>query len=407
MLEKNSKIRMLTTLVILALLTAFLSNDLYLPSMPLLAQYFSVNANIMQITVTAWFAGAMTLQLVLGPLSDAFGRKPLLVSSLILLAIGSAICAFAPNITAFIFGRFLEGVAASGIMVTSYAAVHEGASSGTQATKLLGYVGMCSAAAPVAGPLIGGYVSAYLGWAMNFYLVILLSILSASFIGRTLPESNAKKTPVHWEKLIGTYKMLIKNQRYMLTVSSYAFMFFAGGAFLGGIAFIMVDILQQPVQHVGYAIFPLLIIYMFTAGLTGHLVKLISPKNIILISLTLATVSMIVFFFASILLKPSLTLIITCIGLYYAGLGLSGPHLNHISLSCSEENKGYASAFLTMSMMLGCTAGTFLLSLIYNNQFWSLPIVMLISVFIALVCYIIYLVGCKKIITQKTTTDPS
>lgn len=403
----------LTAVMIIALMTAFLSNDLYLPAMPVLKLAFHTSANLMQMTEGAWFAGSMTLQLLVGPLSDTYGRKPTLMAALIILIVGSLICAWATNINIFIAGRFVQGMASSGIMAVSFAAVHESAPTEREATKMLAMVSMITTAAPISGPLIGGYLAEYFSWQMTFYLVCWLAIFSIISAYHLLPQTDIRQSRMDWRKQLNNYMDLLNNHRYITAVASYACLFFAIGVFLSGLPFVMVDILGFSISQVGYALIPLLVIYMAATGLTGHLTGFARPTTIIFSALTVATTAMLAFTAISLHWQGSVTLLITCMAGFYLGFGFGGPHLNNIPLACATEtNKGSSSALLTMSMMLGSTLGSCAMGMLYNHQLWSLALLLTAAVMVSLASYGVYYAKLNQSAKQShiqshTRADPA
>lgn len=381
----------LTIIIILALMTAFLSNDLYLPTMPVLQDYFHTTANLMQSTEAAWFAGSMALQLLVGPLSDAYGRRPVLMGSLGLLFTGSLLCALSPSIWWFIGGRFIQGTASSGIMAVGFASVHETAPNEREATKMLAFVSMATTAAPIIGPLVGGYIAQVSSWQMTFYIVNVLALVSMGICYFVLPESQLQRGPFNWRQQVHNYAKLINNTKFTTSVASYACMFFAVGAFLSGLPFVMVDILGYSIHQVGYGLIPLLLVYMLATGLTSSAVMLAKPTTIITAALGLAFSVMFAFTIASVELEPTLTLMLICMTAFYLGLGFAGPHLNNITLANAASNKGMGSALLTMFMMVGSTLGSSFMGLMYNGQLWSLAILLFTAVLFALISYGVYL----------------
>jgi Bcr/CflA subfamily drug resistance transporter len=379
------------------LITGFLSNDLYLPSLPSLVHEFKTTDNLMQATMTAWFVGSMSLQLLLGPISDIYGRRPILLGSTVLLVLSSILCVSSDQISMLLLGRLLQGAAVSGLMVAAYAAVYETYSpSETKVTQMFGYIGMSTALAPVVGPIAGGYISTYMGWSMNFYLVAGLAVFLLGVLYHFVPETrlwhpSGTLQRLNWGSVLKDYMALLKNKLFTWSVLTYGFMFFAGGAFITSVAFISVDMLGMQQQHAGLLFAPLIACYMVSAGLTGHLIKHIAQTKVILFSLIAATLSMICFTIASMIFEPSLTLVVIPVGIYYLAVGFAGPPLNNLSLSMTGNAKGTGAALMSFCMMLGCTLGSLIISVAYNGKLAVIAGVLCASIIAALVCYCLFL----------------
>ncbi|PJD95573.1 MAG: hypothetical protein CK426_02480 [Legionella sp.] len=378
--------------IITLLVLSFMSNDLFIPSMPQLSMDFHVSANAIQNAITAWFFGSMSLQIVLGPISDQYGRKPILLFSACILIVASLICALSSSVTGFLAGRFLQGLGVSGIMVTAFAALHEVYEKQNNGTKILGMVGLCTALSPLAGPLIGAYVAIYFGWQANFYAILLLGLPLVLILAKYMPET-ITHTPEHidWVKIRKDYSTLFTNWTFTNTVACYGMLFFAGGAFLAVVPFIFVDLLHWPIEYVGYGMMPMFICYMLASSLAGKLEQQVKANTLIGISLTLLSLLMALFIGGSSHYESNGVFILSALTAYYIGLGLIGPPLNNISLSqASSENKGCASALLTVTMMLGSALGASAISYFYDTHLFSIAAVIGGSIFVALAFFILY-----------------
>lgn len=384
--------------IIALLVLSFLSNDLFIPSMPALMTDFGSSSNGIQNAITAWFVGSMSLQLILGPISDQYGRKPILLFSAMMLMVASLVCGYSHSLSLFLAGRVLQGVGVSGIMVTAFAALHEVYETENNGTKILGYVGLCTALSPLAGPLVGGYIAAFFGWQANFYAMLLIGLPLIAMLAKYMPETAmVKRERIEWRKITNDYAGLFRNWIFVTTVSVYAFLFLTGGAFLAVVPFIFTDLLKLPVEYVGYGMMPMFICYMAASGLAGKLEAIVSAKKIIGISLGLLSLWMIIFIAGSEQQNNNAMFILSAMMAYYIGLGLIGPPLNNISLSqATSDNKGCASALLTVTMMLGSAFGAAVMSYCYNAHLLSIAAVMGGGIFIALVAFLLYLKRAEK-----------
>lgn len=377
--------------IITLLVISFMSNDLFIPSMPELTSYFGVSANSIQNSIAFWFYGAMSLQLILGPISDRYGRKPIVLFSTGVLIVASVFCAFSPTMVIFLLARFFQGVGVSGIMVAGFAALHEVYEKENNGTKILGYVGSCTALSPLAGPLIGGYIASYFGWAMNFHVVSVMGILLIGFIFKYMPETVTTAKAPQWCEFGKGYQQLLLNTIFTTTVGCYGLLFFAGGAFLAVVPFIVIDLLHFPIEYVGYAMMPMFICYMFTSSLAARLEQKVSTNRLVGFSLGILSLLMFAFIIFSDRYESNVLFILLGMATYYLGLGLIGPPLNNISLSqASSENKGSASALLTVTMMLGSALGASGMSYFYNGHLFPIAMVMGGSIIAAFFLYLIY-----------------
>jgi DHA1 family bicyclomycin/chloramphenicol resistance-like MFS transporter len=184
--------RRLTVLtLLLGAFTAFgpLSMDLYLPAFPALAADLGASQAAVQLTLTADVIGLVVGQLVLGPLSDARGRRALLIGSTVLCAIASALCALAPSAALLAVWRFVQGASGGGGIVLARAIAADVAE-GVAAARLFSLFMTVSSVAPIVAPVLGGGLLAATGsWRPMFWLLAGVSVVLAAATWRLIPET--------------------------------------------------------------------------------------------------------------------------------------------------------------------------------------------------------------------------
>ena len=170
---------------------------IFLPSLPAMAADLGTSQALAQMTVSAYLGTFALAQLVIGPLSDAIGRRTPLLAGLILFTIGGLACALAPNITFLISARIVQAVGGCTCIVISRAIVRD-TTDGPAATRAMAYLGMSLAVAPMVAPLIGGQLEARFGWQSNFLATALLGagalVATMLTLKETLPPAARKLT---------------------------------------------------------------------------------------------------------------------------------------------------------------------------------------------------------------------
>ncbi|MEM9974776.1 MAG: multidrug effflux MFS transporter [Pseudomonadota bacterium] len=179
----------LTTLILLTAVST-LSLQMFLPSLANIARDFEVSYAQASLAIGGYLAITAVIQLIIGPLSDRLGRRPVMIGSLVVFTLASIGCALAQNIWAFLAFRMLQGGITSGY-VLSLAIVRD--TRGEQAAAgLIGYISMVMAIAPLVGPMFGGFLDAAFGWRANFFLYagagLTLLALCWFDLGETRPE---------------------------------------------------------------------------------------------------------------------------------------------------------------------------------------------------------------------------
>lgn len=229
----------LTTLV---LLTAFsvLSLNMFLPSLENIAADFEVDYAMANLSIAGYLAVTAVLQIIMGPLSDGFGRRPVMLAGLGIFSFASIGCLFATNIWVFLTFRLLQGALISG-MTLARAAVRD-QHSPQKAASLLGYISMAMAVAPMTGPLFGGILDQLFGWRATFLFFVVAGFLLWWLTYADMGETN--KTPSATIRAqFQTYPELLRSRRFWgyafcLTFSLGAFyIYITGAALVGGAVF--------------------------------------------------------------------------------------------------------------------------------------------------------------------------
>jgi MFS transporter, DHA1 family, multidrug resistance protein len=169
-----------------------LSIDMYLPAFPDLAREFDASASVVQLTLTACVTGLALGQLLIGPLSDRYGRRVPLVGTLITYTAASVLCALAPSIVVLLALRFVQGLAGAGAVVIVGAVVRD-LYSGAAAARLFSSLIMVMGLAPILAPLAGAQVLALTSWRGIFLVLALLSALIAALVAVGLGETLAQE----------------------------------------------------------------------------------------------------------------------------------------------------------------------------------------------------------------------
>ncbi|MCP4473879.1 MAG: multidrug effflux MFS transporter [Gammaproteobacteria bacterium] len=175
--------------LLLMIICGFLGIDIHLASMPHIMRYMHTDQQHMQQSISTFLLGMGVSLLFYGPLSDHFGRKPVIIFGLLLAAISSFAAAFSHEISTFLFLRVLQGVG-SGVCAGLGRAVLADMYRGNQLTYMASYLGMVVALSPLVAPVIGGYIQAALGWQANFIVLSTIFILALILYTMIFPETN-------------------------------------------------------------------------------------------------------------------------------------------------------------------------------------------------------------------------
>ncbi|MEL6583910.1 MAG: MFS transporter [Pseudomonadota bacterium] len=225
----------LTTLIVLTALSV-LSLNMFAPALPSIADGFGETDARMSLALSGYFALTAVLQLIIGPLSDKIGRRPVMLTSVALFVLASAGCALAPTADIFLAARVAQAAIISGGVLAT-AAVRDQVS-GPEATRLLGIIGTAMALGPMIGPFVGGLTDTLIGWRAVFWLYAALGLLALWLCYTDMGETNR-----HAGRSIGAqlqlYPLLLGDKRFWafagcnaLAVSNFH-LFILGAPLLG------------------------------------------------------------------------------------------------------------------------------------------------------------------------------
>ena len=238
MAKANSKLFLVLLLGVLSAFGPFVV-DLYLPSLPQLASFFETNASMTQLTLTTAMIGLALGQLLLGPLSDKFGRKKPLIISLVIYIISTVLIVFSPNIETMIVLRVIQGLSSAGSVVISRAIATD-LYRGREMTRFFGLLMTINGIAPIISPILGSLLLEYISWKGVFVFLALIGVVVLFFCFR-LKESLSVENRLQGSifATFSTFGVIIKNRLFMSYVGIESFLLGAMFAYIAASPFIL------------------------------------------------------------------------------------------------------------------------------------------------------------------------
>lgn len=259
---------LITTLVALGPL----STDFYLPALPAITLALGTDVASTQLTLSVFLAGFGVGQLAYGPLSDRFGRRPVLLVGLVIYVLASVVCTLAPAIEALIAARFLQALGACAGPVLGRAIVRD-IYGPHDSARILSYMGAAMALAPLIGPVLGGTLTVAFGWRATFVFLTLFSLTQSLLVWRMLDETNAHRDSgaTRPGQIIGNFKTLIGDRMYrgvlLCNACTYAGLF----SFISGSPFVFINIFGFSPQAMGLAFGVMVSGYIVGTTISGRL----------------------------------------------------------------------------------------------------------------------------------------
>ncbi|MEZ5870407.1 MAG: multidrug effflux MFS transporter [Nitratireductor sp.] len=224
----------------LVMATAFgaLAMNLFLPALPSMARYFNAEYATAQYAVSLYLAATAVLQLGIGPLSDRYGRRPVMAASIAIALLATLAGIHATSIEMFLAARIIQGTAIAG-MVIARASIRDVVET-SQAASKIGYVTMGMSLAPMIGPVIGGLLDEQFGWQSTFWLLFGFGLIAFLLVWFDMGETNTRLSS-SFSAQFRSYPDLLGSRRfwgYSLTAAFGSGAFFA---YLGGGPFLATD----------------------------------------------------------------------------------------------------------------------------------------------------------------------
>ncbi len=217
-----------------------LSVDLYLPAMPAMVTYFNTNVSQVQLTLSSYLLGFALFHLVCGPLSDRFGRKPVLLVGLGLYVVMSAACAMAQTIEELILFRFVQAMGACCAPTLGRAIVRD-VYPPEKAVKALASVSSLMAIAPVIAPTLGGVLVGIGDWRLTFWALVGFGVLAIALTVFLIDESVPERQGLHPRTIAGNFLTLLSSHHFVGNVLTSSFLYAGAFAFLSGASFVLIN----------------------------------------------------------------------------------------------------------------------------------------------------------------------
>jgi len=259
---------------LLTALVAFgpVSTDLYLPSLPAMTEAFGTEVSQVQLTLSLFIAGFAVSQIIFGPLSDRFGRRPVLLVGLLIYFAASVGAIFAFGIDQLIAWRFIQCIGAGSGPVLGRAIVRD-LYEGDAAARVLSYMSSAMALAPLVAPILGGQLELAFGWQSNFVVLTIFggAVLAVSW--KMLNETNKymDRQAINPLRVAENYGRLLKDRTFIGYTLVVSFSFAGLFCFISGSSFVLIDVLKVPTEYFGFCFAAVVAGYASGSFVTGKL----------------------------------------------------------------------------------------------------------------------------------------
>ncbi|MGH8216660.1 MAG: multidrug effflux MFS transporter [Rhodanobacteraceae bacterium] len=366
----------------------------YTPAMPAMAKALHADYGMIQFTMAAYLAASAVSQLVFGPASDRWGRRPVMLFGAVVLSAGALLCMLSMSVWPLIGGRFIQGVGACAGGVIADAVVRD-AFSAKRRQRVYAKINAAFAVAPAVGPVAGTYIAHAFGWHANFALLLAVSLALTYSVWRWLPETLPEPDPRALER-----KRLWSNAREVLGTRGFLFYVAMGGLCVGvvyaaliGAPDLVINVLHEGSGAIVIVAIAILVAFVIGAGACAWLTPRVPHLAIIGGGLALVLAGSIALMLVALFAdgNGNLATYLLPIGIAFVGVGLTVPVSTAKAIAPFGDNAGAASSVLGFLRMGIAALGTIAMSALHMGSVYDIPIVFLALSVTAVVLFCTYL----------------
>ncbi len=273
-------------------MTAPLAIDMFLPSMPNMAREFSAPTSTIQLAVTLFLLAFAASQLVYGPVSDRFGRRPALIAGLLLFIAGGVLSLFAWSAEALIVGRIIQGIGGGAGPAIARAMVLD-VFGRSRAARVMAYMTIATPLAPTLAPIVGGVLQDLFDWRAVFVTLIGIGVFLLIAYRLVLPETNVRRdrSALGAVQMSRNYGALLSSRTFLAYALTMGLMFSGQLVFISGSSFVLIDELGLSPGMFGLGFGFVAVGIMCGAWLASRLVVRWANSQVVLLGAMLAASS--------------------------------------------------------------------------------------------------------------------
>mgnify|MGYP000066985636 FL=1 len=324
--------------------------DVYIPAFPALVEYFDTDEASIQVTLTASLIGMATAQLVMGPISDLFGRRGPMLVTLLAYVLSSLACIFSPSVEVMTVARFILGFSASSgfVMVNAYI---RDVSSNKEAPRRFATMVTINGVGPLVAPLVGGQLLFFGEWQIVFVFLALLGSASLISIFLKLPESlpREKRSAASLSSLSSNAAIILSDRQFLIPAFVWALTFSTAASFIAGSPFALQRGFNLTETEYTY-LFAFSNLMLLTANLVNRrLLKRFRPVTMLRYGMAQASLAASLLILIAVLDFSNLFFTIGVFALGISVMGFVGANATSLALTNHKERAGFAAGLFGFS----------------------------------------------------------
>lgn len=382
------KLRVLVGVLAALSMIGALSIDTYLPALPAIARDLATSATLAQQTLTAFLFGYAGMTLFYGTLSDSFGRRPVILASLVLYLAASLGCALAPNLAALLTFRLLQGLCAGAGNVVGRAMISD-LFAGAEAERMMAFVSMVFGLAPAIAPILGGWLQSAWDWRAIFWFISAFTLVLLAVCLRILPESlePPRRHPFHLRVILANYWAVGGHVRFILLCLGNALAFSGASIYISSAPAVVYSILHLTTRDFAWLFIPLIggmtLGSMLATRASDYLSSpaIIRIGYIVMLAGGVANVAYNAFF------TPAVPWAVVPPFVYCIGMAFAAPAMSMRMLDMFPKTRGLVSSLMSFAFMAIFTLVSGLLCPLIYDSALELALAIMAGFVLSLVCW--------------------
>jgi len=371
-------------LIAMATGIGFCALHMIVPALPLLARALDASPAQVQLVLTLYFLGIAGGQLIYGPVSDRFGRRPVLIAGLGLFLGGTILCGLAPSLEALIVGRVAQAIGACAGIVLGRAIIRDVYGRDASA-RGIALVMMAMTLASAVSPAVGAFVTEWFGWRAIFVVLGIFAVVVLGWTVMRLGETHTQPVPLNPLDIARTYGLLVRSRPFMCFSLCTAFTSASWFTFIASAPYLMSETLHEPPTAYGLMILLPMGTYIVGNGMAVRLARHVGASAMIVAGVALSLGAGLLM--AGWCVYPGLSpwSLFVPLALSAIGNGMSQPSALAAGLSVYPRVAGTASGFIGFSQMAISSLGSLTVGLLPHDGPFSMVWVVVATQVIALV----------------------
>ncbi|MDF1653643.1 MAG: MFS transporter [Coxiellaceae bacterium] len=365
----------------------YLSNDAYLPALPSIMRDFGVGSHALQLTITSWFLGSASLQLVLGPVCQRYGRRSVLLLGGAAFVLSSLGCGYSTEIWPLLIFRFVQGATIGTMVVAGYATIHD-LYNQKEAIQAIAVMNSINVLAPSLGPLFGALMLHVMRWHYIFIVLAFWATIAIVGLYIKMPETaRHANTAISFKQAVQQYWRIVTNRQYMRPLLTSNCIFAVLIVWIAVGPFLLMGQFHFTVLYYGFVQTLIFLCYIVVSRCVKYVIHVFNLRYLIVAGLSLLLVAA-VYSCVLALHWPYLVWgIISAMMLVSAACGLLFPILGRMAIEGSDEPMESRVALQSFFTCIAAVIASGLASGFAIQTIQPLAILLLVFVVLALLCY--------------------